>query len=413
MLRLPAGINRCLTIVALVAFASTAAAQNVTPQQVDRSIDLAVRYLLGAQLPDGGWPEFNGYPQGVSSLVTLALLNAGLDPDSPAMTRALGYLSERELGKVYSVALQTMAFCAANPNKYAAQIKRNAVWLVTAQLDHGGWGYDQQKQGGDPSNSQFALLALHEAQRAGVDLPTEVWKRVFERARDYWQRLQNENGSFAYTGNQGSGSMTCAGIASLIIVGSQLDALEAQAGEQVTCCGAERSNEDRVQAALRWLGSVFSVSGNPADGHWHLYYIYALERAGRLSGQRFIGKHDWYREGVRQLIGLQDPNLGRITAGRNYQGNEFSETAFSLLFLAKGKRQIVVSRLKFGNSSDWNHHATAIQNLTAHTEQAWKRDLAWQTIDLHRASVADLLESPVLFISATQRPGSLPLKNKG
>ncbi len=29
------------------------------------------------------------------------------------------------------------------------------------------------------------------------------------------------------------------------------------------------------------------------------YYLYGMERAGRLSGRRFFGEHDWYREGPK------------------------------------------------------------------------------------------------------------------
>ena len=52
------------------------------------------------------------------------------------MARALQFLSRRELEKTYTVSLQTMAYCAANPNKYASQIRRNAEWLARAQLLH-------------------------------------------------------------------------------------------------------------------------------------------------------------------------------------------------------------------------------------------------------------------------------------
>ena len=410
MFRPLAKIICCLTILAVLTFPAPAVCQDVTAANVDKAINNAVRFLLSAQLPDGGWPEYSGYPHGVSSLVTLALLNSGMDPESPAVARALRHLAEQELDKVYSVSLQTMAFCAANPNKYAAHIERNARWLADIQLDHGGWSYDAQRGGGDPSNSQFALLALHEAQRTGTALPPEVWETIFGRSRSYWEKLQNEDGSFSYTGDPtGRGSMTCAGIASLVIVGAQRDQLEASGKDRIACCGGDHVGEDRIQLALKWMGENFSVQENPGRGFgaaYHLYYMYALERAGRLTGQRFIGQHDWYREGAHYILEvLQDDIQGRILPlSGSYQGNEFSETAFGLLFLAKGKRQIVVSRLKYGQDSDWNHHSTAIQNLTSHTEQVWKRDLAWQTIDLERATVGDLLESPVLFISGTRAP---------
>ncbi|MCA9126491.1 MAG: DUF4159 domain-containing protein [Planctomycetales bacterium] len=398
-----------LLLVATIVACPRGWAQQSDSEKVDNAIKQAVRYLLTNQQPDGGWPEIGTYPLGVSCLVTLSLLNSGLPPESPVMMRALQRIESRDLEKTYTVALQTMALCAANPNRYASRIQRNAQWLLEAQRRTGGWSYGKAEGGenGDPSNAQFALLALHEAQRSGVvQLPENQWRACFQAAKRYWQQLQNGDGSFPYNaGEKGRGSMTCAGIASLIIVGTQLDSLEATVADDVRCCGASESEQDRIDQALEWLGRNFSSKTNPGHSRDHLYYLYAVERTGRLTGQRFIGPYDWYREGASELILLQDPVTGQVGArATSTGGNTFSETAFALLFLSKGKRQIVVSRLKYGPDDDWNHHATAIQNLTAHTERAWKRDLAWQTIDLRKATVKDLLESPVLFLSGTGTP---------
>jgi hypothetical protein len=63
----------------------------------------------------------------------------------------------------------------------------------------------------------------------------------------------------------------------------------------------------------------------------------------------------------------------------------------------------VMAKLRHGEpgSRDWDNHRSGVPNLTYHIETLWKRDLSWQTVDLRGASVADLLESPVLFISGT------------
>jgi hypothetical protein len=408
-------LTRYLMIVTVVLCASVGHSQkppadgaNLTPEMVQGSINRAVGYLLSNQQDDGGWSEHRDYPGGVTSLVTLALINAGLPPDHPKVARALQYLRQKSSEKTYSVSLQTMAFCAADPRKFAVELQRNVEWLINAQLPGGGWSYgsDRNSGEGDPSNSQFALLALHEAQRARVEVSAENWKKVFDKARANWVGIQNKNGSFPYFpgGTDSRGSMTCAGIASLVIVGSQMGTGEASVGQSIRCCGEDRSNNREINQALQWLGDHFAVDRNPNFNDFHLYYLYGLERAGRMTGQRFIGKHDWYREGANQLLKMQTEVEGQYKSNSTNFGNAFTETAFGLLFLAKGKRQIVVSRLKFGPGEDWNHHSLAVQHLTAHTEQVWKRELAWQTIDIEVASLSDLLESPVLFISGSSIP---------
>ncbi len=374
---------------------------------IERVLQRAVDHLVTNQLDDGRWTDLPQHPFGVTALCTLALLNAGLEPESPAVAKALARLEERELTSIYSIAVQTMAFCAANPDRYAAQIERNARQLVDSQLPNGGWTYGPSLNAanGDPSNAQFALLALHEAQRTGhVAFDQQEWRAVFVKAKGYWEDLQNADGGFPYSrGTESRGSMTAAGIASLVIVGAQLADSQASVTNTINCCGNPDGGRDRVKEALSWLAGVFSANWNPGPKKEHLYYLYALERAGRMTGQRFIGDHDWYREGAAVLRLLQD-KVGGSVQSSGAMGNVYTETAFAILFLAKGKRQIVVSRAQHGASEDWNRHPSAIQNLTAHTEAAWKRDLAWQNVNLNRSTLADLLESPVLFLSGTRAP---------
>lgn len=406
----------CITIVTILLNAPVCPAQNrgskqviVNPETVQKSIDRSVNFLLSSQREDGGWDEVSDYPGGVTSLVVLSLLTAGLPPDHPKVASGLNYSRQRVPRKTYSVSLQSMAFCAANPTKYAAEIQRNAEWLVKAQCKDGSWGYGEDgASNGDPSNTQFALLALYESQRAGAQLSAEDWKAVYGLSKDYWLSIRNKNGSFPYNpnGTDVRGSMTCAGIASLVIVGSQLENSESSAEGEIKCCGRDSSAHHEISEGLKWLTANFTVRSNPGNlGQFHLYYLYGLERAGRMTGQRFLGEHDWYREGAEVLMSLQEELSGKYdSVYQNNLGNDYTETAFGLLFLSKGKRQVVINRLKFGKGDDWNHHSMAMQHLTGHTERAWKRDLAWQTIDLQKAKVADLLEAPVLFISASNAP---------
>ena len=73
----------------------------------------------------------------------------------------------------------------------------------------------------------------------------------------------------------------------------------------VVCCG-ELDDSNAVDRGLLWLGKQFSVRKNPGERSWLLYYLYGVERVGRLTGRRFIGRHDWYREGAELLVREQD-----------------------------------------------------------------------------------------------------------
>ena len=399
---------RALIVLLMLATPANRLWAELTDERVRQSMDAGVRFLIDKQLDDGSWPntEYGGYHPGVTALCTLALLNAGLTPEDLPVQKALGYLLQQtDVQRTYAVALQTIVFCVADAKKYQSKILSNVSWLQRAQHSkvaelRGSWGYGMGEVREDPSNAQFALLALYEADRAGIPVREATWRL----ALDYWKRIQRKDGSFAYSANQSSsGSMTCAGIGSMIIAAGQIGTLDAKLEDgKVICCGGgeEDDTEQAIEKAIAWLGDHFSVKRNPSSRQgvvssmYHYYYLYALERTGRLAGRRFIGQHDWYREGVEELISLQD----RLSGFWNAE-DPLTCTSFAVLFLAKGRRPILVSKIKRLPDDDWNRHRHDVAHLTKHVETRWDQDLTWQVIDWSNATVDDLWQSPVLFIS--------------
>jgi hypothetical protein len=403
--------------------------EDLDARTVNLAIDRAVNFLVSTQdKATHAWQDHHGQPGGLTALCTLAILNSGVPATDERIRATLDHLCAR--GKptmVYASSLTIMALAAAYPTAkaekraiFARHIKEHALWLEAVQIadgeKRGGWRYSKGSGGGDNSNSQFALLALHEAERVVPDLKIE--EQTWRRALAYWVDQQQPDGSWGYIkgstlGDFGapSGSMTCAGVSSVLIASSRISDDDADVAEgRVQCCGEGKDN-DAVERGLAWLGAKFSVEQNPGSPEWQLYYLYGLERVGRLSGRRFFYSRkgqprDWYREGAAHLIKARF-NLvtGRFAgvSGEEARVPELS-TALSLLFLAKGRRPIVMAKLRHGEpaSRDWDNHRAGVPHLTAHIEQLWKKDLSWQTIDLPGAKIDELLESPVLFISGTQ-----------
>jgi hypothetical protein len=237
---------------------------------------------------------------------------------------------------------------------------------------------------------------LNEAERVGVSVNRQVWERTYA----YWNGLQQADGGWPYRGRTSSGSMTCAGICSLVIAAQSLSHGDAWINEgSVLCCGLQE-DQDAIQRGLSWLGKNFRVNTNPGGAaNWTYYYLYGMERVGRLTGQRFIGDHDWYREGADFLVSQQNLAGSWSSLPSGQSANAVINTSFALLFLSKGRRPILLSKLRRAPLDDWNRHRNDIANLTKHVESLWEQNLAWQFADLHAASVEDLLQSPVLFIS--------------
>ncbi len=260
-----------------------------------------------------------------------------------------------------------------------AWVRELATWIVAAQTTNGSFGYQSPAPMGggweDHSNAQFSLLALKAARRFGVEVP----KPVFRRALDHFLGAQEETGpdaarkdrtgadrdgygttkspsaprdrarGWGYQCGRGkrestSGSMTTAGVSSLVIC----------RGELLGSPGYDPALDARVVQAihdgLAWLGANFSVSGNPTPrgagfgGIWHYYYLYGLERAGVLSGVSWMGDHDWYGEGAVYLVSGQLESgawlsgsgfVSRRTPGVVALPGDLMDTCFALLFLKK------------------------------------------------------------------------------
>ncbi|MCE9528356.1 MAG: DUF4159 domain-containing protein [Planctomycetales bacterium] len=415
---------RALALVILL-IAQAARGDEVTPEAVKETINRGTQYLLKQQAPNGTWTDYMGQPTGVTSLATLALLNSGETAKNPKVAKALDSLNASELPRAtYAASLQIMAFCQADPARYKVKINELAMWLEATQIkegkNKGGWHYGTRGDG-DNSNTQFAMLALHEAERAGVKIKEQTWKL----AEQYWLNnayRQKEQGSWSYFGEGGgSGSMTCAAVASLIIARDHIGSGDAVVLDgRIQCCG-NGTDDEAITKGVQWLGKKFMVVQNPGSGAWGLYYLYGLERVGRMTGQRFFGEgdnqHDWYREGAEHLLGerVHDKFSGYWKGTGPGENDAVVCTSLALLFLSKGRRPVVVSKLQYQDvTRDWDLHRRAIQNLTSRLEKPFKRELSWQSINFTRqddvagrgsklnVTVADLLESPILFISGSQ-----------
>ena len=289
----------CLALL-LGAPATGAPGQDISTEQVRKAIDQGVAFLKSRQRADGSWPDWLNQPGGVTSLCTMALLNSGVPVSDDSVQRALSYLRKlrpEKINMTYSVALQTMVFCQAEPKRDLAAIGRNVDWLENAQIaegpTRGSWAYPGDYGArGDNSNTQFAMLALYEAERVGRSAESRLWRL----AKAYWEGCQNADGSWGYRrGMPGTGSMTCAGISSLVMASDMVRQADAVvAGEQIQCCQRAEADNDRLRRAMEWLGTNFAVTRNPGASRqaWLLYYLYGLERVGRLTAQRVIGCHD-------------------------------------------------------------------------------------------------------------------------
>jgi serine/threonine protein kinase len=384
--------------------------------EVEDAIRNAAGFLKSSQRADGSWGDIEYEAQtGITSLATLALLAAGEKPDSRSLRASLEYL--RGLGpvqlrrKILAISLQTMAFSAAEPERDQLRIAANVRWLEQAQNKpensdpwRGSWSENESGQGQPRDNltTQYALMALNAASEAGVPVKPEVWAR----ARDYWLRSQKLDGSWADNLNatNSTAEMSCAGISSLIIAGlRRYQGQEFLQGDSILNCGKGGVNRN-IQRAIDWLANRFQVGQNFGAGQqWRFYYLYGLERAGRLAGIRFFGPHDWYRLGAEQLVHEQNRFSG-FWRGALVEDSPVLATSFALLFLAKGRAPVLINKLRHGPTTDWQNDPDDVRNLVSVVSRDWKNLLTWQVVDPATATVADLLQAPIIFFNGHRAP---------
>lgn len=402
-------------------------AADVSLKSVLDSIDRAIAYLKREQQPDGSWDAtaLQQYKTGVTALVVLALLNGGVEIDDPVVRRGVQYLRDvRGPQNTYDIAMMMMALSATKDPADRVRVGNLATLLERGQLRRGigagTWGYTitpNPLDVGDRSNGQLAVLALRDAAESGVPIDRSTW----ERARQHWLNTQNGDGGWGYAGADASstGSMTVAGIATLSITGDMLrNTPDTDAAGNPICC-VEPPTDEALQRGLEWLEANFSVRHNPRSGNWVLYYLYGLERAGRLTGRRLFGDYDWYREGADYLTSRQSARGFWKGVGHG-ESDPVVGTSFSLLFLAKGLSPILINKLKFGPRDprqpravldrDWNQHPDDVRHLTKYISglPKWPRLVSSQVVDLARLpvneAVAELQNCPILYVSGSENP---------
>lgn len=343
------------------------------PQKWDRMVDKAVEFLRTSQAEDGSWSEKRS--PGVTGIVLTGLLRTGrVKANDPTAAKALAYIESLVNAKAghiagkdpapqlqnYVTSVNLMALVEAKrEDKYQKIIGDATAFLKKLQWDeeegknpsddfYGGAGYDSKSRP-DLSNTQMFLDAL-KAAGVGPDDPALKKALIFVSR---CQNLKGENndqpwadkindGSFIYsaaaggstkvddasplTGLPGYGSMTYAGIKSMIY------------------CGVSK-DDPRVKKAYEWIQKHYSVDGNPgmpkAFAHRGLFYYYhtmakCLDALGIDEIVDADGKkHDWRADITEALGKRQQPDGSWINDSKQWmEDNPSLVTGYALMALS-------------------------------------------------------------------------------
>jgi squalene-hopene/tetraprenyl-beta-curcumene cyclase len=338
----------------------------------EKVVDKAIGYLKANQEDGGGWHTKQN--PGITGIVVAGMLETGrVKADDASVDKGLKYIESlinareghiagkdpRVQLKNYVTCVNVLALTAAKRDSYKPVVKDAAKFLHSMQWDeekgkkpgddvYGGAGYDS-KERPDLSNTQFFLDAL-----SAAGLPKD--DPAFKKAAIFVSRCQNikgesndqpwagkiDDGSFIYTaasgggtkvqeepnadgGLPGYGSMTYAGIKSLIY------------------CGVSK-DDPRIKKAYEWVRKNYTLERNPgmpkARGDWGLYYYYhsmakCLDAMGVDEVVDAEGKkHDWRAELTAALAKRQRADGSWLNENHWMEGDPQLVTGYALMTLS-------------------------------------------------------------------------------
>jgi len=329
-----------------------------TKRILERSIDLALAYLVKRQADDGSFPHFHdGEPSpAVTSLVAWALAETGPPAGDAriALRAALALLRsrltktgelavERDIAHLtYAMSCTLLALQRTGEKTDEALIQRLASALVRRQVDeeegydpndwrYGAWPYYEAYESShlrtDISTAAYVIQAL---ERAKMPSSSPVWRRYglwLDEAQNIGLRASKEadrtkeeefrDGGFGFNPRDSkAGSQV---VANDLIAYSSYGSATAD-GLRALIAVDGSSSGPRAVAALQWLVQHYSIERNPGFGEddgpasWgqgiYFYYLHSLARAFRAAKLRSLRSaggefHAWPEEMIRELARRQ------------------------------------------------------------------------------------------------------------
>lgn len=368
--------NSMLHVVILLTAFCARLLHGAPPPTGDKRFDAALSRAVNFLKQDLVKNE-NKIHGGHLSFPAYALIMAGESTTQPQIRSAIEKVQHRITDGVYKpsnrdhhiyeAGVDAMLMESAGGDAHYAELKAISDYIIAQQGADGSWDYPNRDVG-DTSMGQYAVLGLWAAARANVEIPMEVW----DKAAAWHIRTQRSDGGFQYHpgvdkgpatgGNASSINMTAGATGTLSILQMQLypDSMRPESEREVkkkafgileakqpdppageTGPYEIRTKLSQLQTSIkRGLGWA-TARYQPISPLPHkIYYNYALERAGALTRTNLLGgKIDWFKTSGDALLRLQKPDGSWDT----FEGPHIG-TAFATLFFIRPTKKTVAAQ---------------------------------------------------------------------
>ena len=341
-------INRFLILMVfvIVSFSNLIYASELEPDrnhllkiknkdEITISIDKALAWIVTKQ--DVTYGFFNGkYKNTETALACIALMAAGHFPNRSKYGEHLkkgilylvkasqnrkqyGYLG-LDGGRVYGHGICTLALAEAygmldsvEDNKKVKEALEAALQItLQAQVKirnkhFGGWRYTTKSKDADLSVTVWQVLSLRSAKNCGIKVPQQAIDNAVNYIRQCYNQKQK---GFAYMPKNGSSSaMKCAGIVSLLAMGSEKN----------------KADMEKILNSAKMFKTL-----NPAKGSHFYYNSYYYATAANMLGPEY--RNLFLPKLEKVLLKLQKSN-GEFKKHSGHIGGVYA-TSFAIICLA-------------------------------------------------------------------------------
>ncbi|XAM00728.1 DUF4159 domain-containing protein [Phycisphaeraceae bacterium D3-23] len=379
-----------VVLCAGIATPAQAQGQQLTDEEVTVAIDKIKDYLFESQDASGAW--FGSYQSGPNdgneahrwgetAMAVLALIVSGESPQRPEIQKALELLAEVEIQGVYPLSMRTHVWSYL-PERFKPLLNRDGSTMLEsayqgARFNYYVYGTDRFNPNDtriDNSTTQYGILALWQVAKRGGRIPDPFWRAAVEN----FLEMQKNDGGWAYsTAPNTTQSMTCAGLAVMLVAQQELFRGQDTPNDAV---------QASINAGLDFLDRNWSIAEMNAHGGAS-YTFYGYERVGLASGRKYFGGEDWFAAIARHIV------------GKNARyGDSVHMAAFELMFLARGRVPVWINKLQI-DGVDWNNRPNDVYFLNRYISNFIETEVNWQIVDIN-TDPDEWMSAPLMWLSS-------------